>query len=884
MVLTRVTSRLIRSRLIFFERARSYASEKAQEENSSTSIQGWVTNVQKRGKMVFVKVDDGVSPKHVQLVFSKEKDVNVTVGSALKASGSWQKSLGAQQEMDFFVEELDVLSRDSNPRYDTLSADNLRKNVHLRARSQGFAALVKARSRVFSQTHNFFMNRDFVHIDTPMFTRNDCESGGEVFTVADSLLKIQTFRDYLIFGNEKDETLYLTVSSQLHLEAMCSRIPKVYTLSPAFRAEKQQSHAHLCEFRMLEAELAFCDDVETICDLVEQYVKEMISFTVGEAHLQRYISEMTVLRDSHDFSRLEDYLKRPWPRIRYDKAVECLKELGEKLSPNGGINKKNELRLVDHHGSPVFVTHYPANQKPPYMKQNENQETLSFDLLCPVVGELAGGSVRESDVEELRKRGFDIDWYLECRQRGQPVSAGFGIGFERLLQFLFSIRNIKDTIPFPRCLSSLRDMVKVKNRYFLLQLIFNDGVEKDIHPGEIFKEVMKLATDMFGDLGNAALRSSLMVKVADGDVFVLRVESSSEKYVAAALPLVLKISSQPLVVRTLFIGRSMRACEKRLLSFRRNELYDLLRSCDNEAERKVVLNALEKVSGRINIEGFCLRPTKLDYVVARNAFQSPYQFLRFPLLIINCLLTFLPLLTSSQKMSIDEKFEAAVFIVQNLPKEGDVKTSINEKLSFLRVVQTGDEGYKWDAWHKLGDMSSDEAKETYLEKLREKIELTQENFETSSWMGGEVYEKLQPKFAFLEKEARLEPSTNQTEQTAASNSSTPLSDNEYVDAVEDEELSVSRSSSFVEPSRKRHASSLRVSCARVEKELKMIHEQIEKLGKAVEERHNLLVSLFKKCSVYLLVPQKLSWKTVIFFIVWPFFANFLLRYFKRLFA
>ncbi|CAC70140.2 Aminoacyl-transfer RNA synthetases class-II family profile domain-containing protein [Caenorhabditis elegans] len=401
---------------------------------STKTLDGWAKSVQKSGKNVFVKIDKGRAGEPIQLVANKEIGQEIRVGSAIRATGSLEHSRGAQQEMEFVAEQLKVVGNDENPRYDDLSPDNLRKKTHLRARNSKFAALLRARSAIFRETHEFFMSRDFIHIDTPKLTRNDCEGGGEVFDV------VTTTSTEAGDGGLKEEPMFLSVSSQLHLEAMVSRLQRVYILGPSFRAERQQSHAHLSEFHMLEAEVAFVETIDEMCTLVESYIQHMISY-LNSSKLE---PETAIIGSKIPISNIK------FPRIRYDEAVHLLALKGSKVTAKSGFSKKNELDLVKlHDDHPIFVTHYPVGQKPFYMAR-DGQLTLSFDLLVPGIGELAGGSLREQSAEELQRRGCGIDWYLEMRRRGQPPTGGFGIGFERMLQYLLGVQNIKDTVAFPR--------------------------------------------------------------------------------------------------------------------------------------------------------------------------------------------------------------------------------------------------------------------------------------------------------------------------------------------------------------------------------------------------------------------------------------------------
>ncbi|CAI4220819.1 unnamed protein product [Auanema sp. JU1783] len=411
-------------------------------EKSPVTLNGWVVKSHKTGQFSFLHLNDGLSSEVVQVVVPKNVCSSVSMGSAIEVTGLWTKSSGNLQEAELSASSCVVLSNDKDPRYATLSPDNLRKKIHLRPKSSEFAALLRLRSRLFMETHKFFMDKNFYHIDTPIFTANDCEGAGETFTVSAGT------RESSFFG--KDD-VFLSVSGQLHLEAMCNGISRVYSLNAGLRAEKQQSSAHLSEFRMLEVEQAFCDSLEEICDLVEGYIKHSAqtmvtnpAFKVDRDAISSFSSEDTVALVK---SLLGD---GNYPRITYKEAVDLLIKNKKPVDGNG-LSKKNELYLVEYFRSPVFITHFPTNQKPFYMKRSaDGLTTESFDLLCPLVGEVAGGSVRESSPEELKLRGVDISWYTELRHRGKPISSGFGVGFDRLLQVVLGVPNIKDTIAFPR--------------------------------------------------------------------------------------------------------------------------------------------------------------------------------------------------------------------------------------------------------------------------------------------------------------------------------------------------------------------------------------------------------------------------------------------------
>ncbi|CAI5444015.1 unnamed protein product [Caenorhabditis angaria] len=265
-------------------------------------LDGWAESVRKSGKLVFVTIGDGK-----QIVVDKELAKGVQVGSPISAIGRWQKSQGDQQEMELVADAFEILGHDSNPRYSAdVSADNARKKTHLRARHPEFAAILRSRSLIARATRDFFERLDFVNIDAPKLTRNDAEGGGECFEI-------------------KGASTFLTVSSQLHLEAMAAKLERVYTLGTAFRAEKQQSHAHLSEFYMLEAEIAFVQSIDEMCDLIQAYIQTLIHLIEDSPILKSQIAKIGHFRNPEDRPNLEKLLDATWPRIRYEEALEILK-------------------------------------------------------------------------------------------------------------------------------------------------------------------------------------------------------------------------------------------------------------------------------------------------------------------------------------------------------------------------------------------------------------------------------------------------------------------------------------------------------------------------------------------------------------------------------
>ncbi len=356
---------------------------------------------------------------------------------------------------------------------------------------------MRLRSLVTAQVTSYFAKRDFVQCHPPIITSSDCEGAGEVFTVTpaapttiDQKPPSQSSQHKeLFFGSPK----YLTVSSQLHLEALAQSVKKVWTLSPTFRAEKSDTARHLSEFYMLEAELAFVEDVKDIMKVVEDLLRaiatDLQSSNVGQEllTLRAQDQEQEGISVSHNTlaQRWQGLIDGPWPQITYDKAISHLKDavasgkVEFEFAPTHGDNLQTEherfLAESVGQGGPVFVTDYPRNIKPFYMAPSTNSTeeghaTLTvacFDLLVPEICELVGGSMREHRLSELLQSMEDkglhhftageaedskgsLQWYLDLRRYGTVPHGGFGLGFDRLLCYLAGVSNIRDVVSFPR--------------------------------------------------------------------------------------------------------------------------------------------------------------------------------------------------------------------------------------------------------------------------------------------------------------------------------------------------------------------------------------------------------------------------------------------------
>lgn len=419
-----------------------------------------------------------------------ERDANIScrlsTGTAVKLKGDWKASTGSKQSYELQVSDVQILGENDSesnpiqPKYQT--QEYLRTVPHLRARIPSNALLLRLRSQLIAALTNFFNDQDFVQTHTPIVTSSDCEGAGEVFTVTSNSSEgsktEQGQRDF--FGAPK----YLTVSAQLHLEALAQAVNRVWTLSPTFRAEKSDTARHLSEFYMLEAEMCFTRNLDEVMNVVENMlrsaVRDLQSSTVfgellrskhaaaKEAHSENNPSFVTAEFVEHRWSGL---LAPSWPRITYAEATRLLQEAHSKVdegfnfppSYEEGLQAEHEryIAFIVGQGSPVFVTDYPAKQKPFYMSPSSpgtDSETVAcFDLLVPDLCELAGGSLREHRaaglLEAMKAKGVagnNLGWYQDLRRYGSVPHGGFGLGFDRLLCYLAGVPNVRDVVGFPR--------------------------------------------------------------------------------------------------------------------------------------------------------------------------------------------------------------------------------------------------------------------------------------------------------------------------------------------------------------------------------------------------------------------------------------------------
>ena len=430
-----------------------------------TEIKGWVTTARFAKRIGFVHLSDGQSFKTVQVVIPKEMipDVKgrVGIGTALHVVGERVESPGPEQEYEIRAEQITIVGECDASEYPIQKKDTspefLRTVPHLRQRVKQFQSIFRVRSALSLAIHTFFHQRGFMWVHTPIITSSDCEGAGEMFHVATDIggsmkeeLSSSTF-----FGQEAG----LTVSGQLEVEGFAQAFSKVYTFGPTFRAENSHTSRHASEFWMIEPEIAFAS-IDDVMDLAEDFIKEITAMTY-----QMVSEDIAYLRSQADLD-IEEldtlmYHKQSFPRVTHAQAQEILVASGIEfeypVGPRQSLQAEHEKYLAEYFGGPLFITHYPRDQKAFYMRVAEGDTVEAFDLIFPRVGEIIGGSEREERLEQLIEqieiRGLpreDLEWYLDFRRYGSVPHGGFGLGLERMIMFLTGVSNIRDVIPYPR--------------------------------------------------------------------------------------------------------------------------------------------------------------------------------------------------------------------------------------------------------------------------------------------------------------------------------------------------------------------------------------------------------------------------------------------------
>jgi asparaginyl-tRNA synthetase len=436
----------------------------ATEPAEAVTINGWVRTRRDAKGFSFLELNDGSCLANLQVVVdagtpgSADLPKFVTGASAI-IEGKLVPSPAPGQKWELRASRV-VLVGSADAAYPLQKKGHtpefLRTIAHLRPRSNLFGAMFRVRSRLAFAVHQFFQQRDFVYIHTPIITASDCEGAGEMFRVTALKGNIDEKPESDFFGKRT----YLTVSGQLEGEAFACALSNIYTFGPTFRAENSNTARHAAEFWMIEPEMAFCD-LRGDMDLGEEFIKAMAHYALEHCPEDLALFGKFVDKGLHE--RLRFVVERPFVRVSYAEAIDILKKSGHtfEFPVNPGLNLQSEherFLTEQHFKSPVTVFNYPREIKPFYMRLNDDGQTVTaMDVLVPGIGEVIGGAQREERLEQLlenmkfqKLNPEDYGWYVDLRRYGTVPHAGFGLGFERLLMFLTGVSNIRDVIPFAR--------------------------------------------------------------------------------------------------------------------------------------------------------------------------------------------------------------------------------------------------------------------------------------------------------------------------------------------------------------------------------------------------------------------------------------------------
>ncbi len=446
---------------------------RSSQPDESVKVQGWVRTKRELKGFSFIEVNDGSSLASLQVVINENlpdyevilKQLNT--GASVEVGGILVASQGKGQRIELKADSVKVYGEADPETYPLQkkrhSFEFLRTIGHLRSRTNSFGAVFRVRNACATAVHQFFQERGFLWVHTPIITASDCEGAGELFSVTNLNLKdIPRTKDQAVDYSQDffGKPTYLTVSGQLEAEVMAMAFTNVYTFGPTFRAENSNTSRHLAEFWMIEPEMAFCD-LQGDMDLAEEFLKHIFKYVMEKCPEDMEFFNQRI--DNTVLATADNIINNQFERITYTEAIKLLEKADFKfeypVSWGLDLQSEHERYLCEQmFKKPVIVTDYPAQIKAFYMRLSDDEKTVAaMDILAPKIGEIIGGSQREERLEVLEKRVLaqgmkteDLWWYLDLRRYGTVPHAGFGLGFERLVQFMTGMGNIRDVIPFPR--------------------------------------------------------------------------------------------------------------------------------------------------------------------------------------------------------------------------------------------------------------------------------------------------------------------------------------------------------------------------------------------------------------------------------------------------
>ena len=440
---------------------------------SPVTVRGWLRSKRdSKAGISFLAIHDGSSFDPVQAVVPNTLEnydsevLKLSTGCAVVVTGELVESQGKGQSVEIQATDVEVVGWVDDPEAYPIAKkrhtfEYLRTQAHLRPRTNTFGAITRVRNTLANAIHNYFHDNDFYWINTPIITGSDCEGAGELFRVSTLDLANLPRTE----GGEVDHgedffagDAFLTVSGQLEVESYCLAMSKVYTFGPTFRAENSNTSRHLAEFWMVEPEIAFAD-LHDDADLAESLLKHVFTRVLEEREDDMAFFQQRI--DSTAIERLQTVIDNSFERMDYSEAIEILQTSGQSfefpVSWGADLASEHERYLAETHvGRPVVVMNYPKDIKAFYMRLNDDGKTVAaMDVLAPGIGEIIGGSQREERLDVLEQRmdphlREELWWYRDLRRFGTVPHAGFGLGFERLLNYITGMENVRDAIPFPR--------------------------------------------------------------------------------------------------------------------------------------------------------------------------------------------------------------------------------------------------------------------------------------------------------------------------------------------------------------------------------------------------------------------------------------------------
>ena len=442
--------------------------------DSTITVKGWIRSKRdSKAGISFLAINDGSSFDSIQAVVPSDlanyesEVLKITTGAGVEVTGILVESQGKGQSVEIQATEVVVVGWVDDPETYPIAKkrhtfEYLRQVAHLRPRTNTFGSITRVRTTLANAIHNYFYNNGYHWINTPIITASDCEGAGELFRISTLDLANLPLNDKGEVDHQSDffgGDAFLTVSGQLNVESYCLAMSKVYTFGPTFRAENSNTSRHLAEFWMVEPEIAFAD-LNDDADLAEDLLRHVLSEVLERCEDDMAFFQQRV--DKEVINRMRTVIDNRFERMEYSEAIDILKASKKKFEfpVEWGLDLQSEherFLTEEHVGRPIVLMNYPAEIKAFYMRLNDDEKTVAaMDVLAPGIGEIIGGSQREERLDVLDARmtapglAEELWWYRDLRRYGTVPHAGFGLGFERLLNYVTGMENIRDAIPFPR--------------------------------------------------------------------------------------------------------------------------------------------------------------------------------------------------------------------------------------------------------------------------------------------------------------------------------------------------------------------------------------------------------------------------------------------------